>query len=246
MPDNRWTQSELAAGYDAGAALIHPYYHELQDLLLRLLPIAPEDDALLVDLGGGSGRLMERLLDGFPKARGLVVDVSAPAIELAVARLSRFGPRAKCVALRLQDTWQSQLDAAPAAIVSMSAIHHLDAAEKQDLYARCFRALRPGGVLLNADEVRAGDDATYLVHCKNWAARMRRLVDAGQVTPGMADALRKWETRNVTNWQAPRASGDDCHETIDAQLAYLSSAGFPRVDCPWKKEMWAVLRGVKG
>lgn len=98
---------------------------------------------------------------------------------------------------------------------------------------------------MNADEVRAGDGATYLAHCTNWAARMRQLIDSGQVTPGMAEALRKWEARNVTNWQAPRASGDDCHETIDAQLGYYSAAGFARVDCPWKKEMWAVMRGMK-
>ena len=188
---------------------------------------------------------MERMLDALPRARGVVVDISTPALDLAAARLKRFGPLAASVNSRLQDPWESQLDAPPAAIVSMSAIHHLDPAEKQDLYARCFRALRPGGVLLNADEVRAGDEPTYLAHCQNWAARMRRLSESGQVTPGMAEALRKWETRNVTHWQAPRASGDDCHETIDAQLGYFSAAGFARVDCPWKKEMWAVLRGKK-
>jgi hypothetical protein len=71
------------------------------------------------------------------------------------------------------------------------------------------------------------------------------VIDAGLVSGPMAEALRQWEARNVHRFGEPRRSGDDCHETIEAQLAYLCEAGFRTVDVPWQKEMWAVLRGVK-
>jgi tRNA (cmo5U34)-methyltransferase len=246
MADYRWNQLQLAAGYDAAAKHIHPHYVELQDVILGLVPFAPESEFLLVDAGGGSGRLAEKGLRRFSRARVVVVDQSPAFLDLARRRLEPFGDRAACIVSRLQDDWCAQLPAAPGAIVSMSAIHHLDPQEKRTLYARCHDALVPGGVLMNGDEVRPEGDADYLAECREWAAHMHRVIDTGLVPPPMCDALRQWEERNVGQFGKERHSGDDCHETIAAQLAYYRTAGFSRVDTPWHKQMWAVLRGVKG
>jgi hypothetical protein len=175
----------------------------------------------------------------------MVIDQSEGFLTLARARLARFGARSECVLARLQEDWCARLTAAPAAIVSMSAIHHLDPAEKQTLYARCCDALAPGGVLLNGDEVRAESDLEYRGQVERWAAHMRRLIDGGRIPPAMCDALLGWEERNVTNFGGQRRSGDDCHQTISAQLDYFRRAGFRSADIPWQREMWAVLRGVK-
>ena len=74
MAEYRWNQSDLAAGYDKAAEHVHPHYLELQGTILDLLPFAPDAAVLLVDLGGGSGRLAERFLNRFPNARAVVVD----------------------------------------------------------------------------------------------------------------------------------------------------------------------------
>jgi hypothetical protein len=55
----------------------------------------------------------------------------------------------------------------------------------------------------------------------------------------------KWIERNVTHFGGPRKSGEDCHETAAAELAYLQSAGFAVVDCPWHRHLWGILRGTK-
>ena len=241
----RWNVTDFAAGYDAAAEHIHPHYTELHGRVLDLLPLTADAECLLVDAGGGSGRLVERFLTRFVRARAIIIDQSEAFLSLARERLSRFGARVECRLARLQDRWTDDLREPPAAIVSMSAIHHLDPAEKQDLYRRCFAALRPGGVFINADEVRPADDAEYLARCREWVDHMHRVMHAGLVPAPMCENLRKWEDRNVTHFGQPRKSGDDCHETIDAQLAYLADAGFSRVDCPWQREMWAILHGVK-
>src|SRR5262245_41359063 len=108
----RWNTSDLAVGYDAAAAVIHPHYGAIQDVILSLLPAnlgrdglgrdSLGRDSLVVDLGGGSGRLMERILDRWPEARGAVVDQSEPFLALAERRLARFGERALCIHRRLQ------------------------------------------------------------------------------------------------------------------------------------------------
>src|SRR5262245_59867547 len=103
----RWNTSDFATGYDAAAETIHPHYLEIQDQILRLLSavtclLSPVPSRIIA-LGGGSGRLMERILDRWPQAHGIIIDQSEPFLALAERRLTRFGPRATCVLSRLQD-----------------------------------------------------------------------------------------------------------------------------------------------
>ena len=202
MTTYRWNTSDFAEGYDAAADKIHPYYLEIQDAILERLPAdLLGKGGLVVDLGGGSGRLVERILDSWPRASAIVLDQSEPFLALAERRLARFGSRATCVLARLQDDWKSQLPAQAAAIVSMSAIHHLEPAEKQTLYSQCAEALAPGGVLMNGDEVRDANDARYRAELESWAAHMRRGMADGSIGEIFHPALHKWIERNVTRFR---------------------------------------------
>jgi len=245
MTDYRWNVSETATDYDRLGPQIHPYYAELQDELLGRLPFASDAEIFVVDAGGGSGRLVEKLLQRFSKARALIVDQSEAFLALAVQRLEAFGNRADFLTCRLQDDWTSQLTQPPTAILSMSAIHHLDPQEKQRLYQACHDALAQGGVLMNADEVRHEDTDVYLANMKSWAARMSEVAESEDLSEPMRRTLADWKRRNVDTFGAPKKSGDDCHETAEAQLAYLRDCGFAEVSAPWQKEMWAILRAVK-
>lgn len=243
MADYRWNESDFATGYDAAAALVHPYYVEIQDVILDLLSFPNDKETLVIDAGGGSGRLVERLLERPPAASAVLLDQSEPFLELARRRLEPYGERATIRLARLQDDWSEGGQLRPHAVVSMSAIHHLDSGEKRELYRRCREMLAPGGIFINGDEVRPTDDDEYLGELTRWATRMNRLIEAEQVSPRMAELLRDWQKRNVENFAAPRASGDDCHETIEAQLGYLRDAGFRDVEVAWQKDMWAVMVG---
>ncbi|MCE9527000.1 MAG: class I SAM-dependent methyltransferase [Planctomycetales bacterium] len=246
MSEYRWNFSEFAVAYDQAAERIHPYYLELQDAILQNLSLPADTEALLVDMGGGSGRLIERALDKWPKARGLVLDQSEPFLALAERRLARFGSRTSCVLSRLQDDWQDLLSTSPAAIVSMSAIHHLDPAEKQTFYQRCWDALAPGGQLLNGDEVRPEEESRYLPILQEWVAMWEDGIASGSIPPGIHAALRGWTDRNVTRFGQPKQSGDDCHETAAVQVQYLRTAGFAEAKVFWHKKLWALLSATKG
>jgi tRNA (cmo5U34)-methyltransferase len=245
MSDYRWNTNDFAVGYDAAAAVVHPHYVEIQDAILERLPQSLDRGGLVVDLGGGSGRLVERIPDAWPAASAIVVDQSVPFLALAERRLARFGSRATCLLARLQEDWPGRLPARAAAIVSMSAIHHLDPAEKEVLYRQCHKAIAPGGVLMNGDEIRAKDDDAYRASLWAWAGHMRFAIAGGKIPASFQPAMLGWIDRNVTNFGQSKKSGDDCHETIEAQLAYFRQAGFATADCPWQKAMWAVMRGVK-
>jgi tRNA (cmo5U34)-methyltransferase len=245
MTSYRWNASSFAEGYDASAAFIHPYYDELQDAILALLPLSPDSTETVVDLGGGSGRLGEKILARFPQSRVVVIDQSEAFLALAERRMARFGDRGRCVLSRLQEDWSSSLDTSPKALVSMSAIHHLEPTEKQTLYQRCFDVLAPGGVLLNGDEVRPAADADYLALLRRWGDHMQRLMRERQVPESTDTILHQWLARNIDRFGEPRKSGDDCLETVEAQLGYYRQAGFSAADCPWQQELWGILRGNK-
>lgn len=241
----RWNTSAAAEAYDAAAPTIHPYYSVVQDHILGALPFAADEPFEVVDLGGGSGRLAERVLERYSAARVTVVDQSEPFLALAERKLARFSPRAAFVQCTLQDEWQAKLTNAPNAIVSTSAIHHLEPREKRDLYARCFAALAPGGVFLNGDEYRPADDGEFLALIKEWSAHMTSALREGRIPESFQATLDHWHKRNIIEFGEPKKSGDDCQETIAAQVGYLREAGFTRVATVWAEKLWGVVAAHK-
>jgi tRNA (cmo5U34)-methyltransferase len=238
--DYRWNQSQAAVDYDAAAPIIHPQYVTVQDELLAALPFAAEDGFRLVDVGGGSGRLVERVLEQFPNATAVVMDQSEPFLGVAQQRLARFGPRAAFVKHRLQDEWAAAVGPVDA-VVSTSAIHHLEPAEKQQLFAKIFASLPGDGVFVNGDEYRPASDAAYLALLEQWGRHMASSHESGAIPESFGTVIDAWKKRNIAEFGAPRKSGDDCLETLETQVDYLRAAGFIPVDVPWRQDLWAVF-----
>jgi cyclopropane fatty-acyl-phospholipid synthase-like methyltransferase len=241
----RWNTSAAAAAYDEAAPTIHPHYVTVQDEILRRLPFASDEPFTIVDMGGGSGRLMARILDRFVAAQGVVVDQSEPFLALAERRLRPFGPQARIVQRRLQNNWAAELPNAPNAIVSTSAIHHLEPEEKRALFGRIFAALAPGGMFINGDEHRPVSDAEFRGLLEKWSKHMFSALDEGRIPESFRATIDQWRSRNIDRFGEPKKSGDDCLETIEAQLAYLRDAGFAPAEATWAEDLWAVVVAEK-
>jgi len=159
------------------------------DVLARLEGIA--DDATVMDVGCGTGRVTEALLALVPRGCVLAMDASADMVALARRRL---GDRAQVWCQDVLDL-DLDLDERVDAIVSTAALHWVT--DHDRLWARLARALAPGGVLEvqcggegNIDRVRevidavARDSAPELVGWSPWVfagpqETERRLLDAG-------------------------------------------------------------------
>jgi tRNA (cmo5U34)-methyltransferase len=237
----RWNTSDAAEAFDTAAEFIHPLYTEIQQLVIDHLPFDTDTAFLVVDVGGGSGRLLERILTEFPNARAANVDQSEAFLAIAERRLARFGDRALFIHRRLQDDWPAELPVAPQAIVSMSAIHHLEPTEKRTLYKRSYEVLAPGGIFINGDEFRPEGDAEYLAALKRWAAHKDAATAADKIPVSFAATFEHWYDRNIRHFGEPKRSGDDCHETMAIQQKYLCDAGFAHTEIAWQREMWGLL-----
>jgi len=209
-----------AAGYTRRRLV--PCFDAFYGAALRALELAePGPLRAVLDLGTGTGALAAMVADAHPDARLTLLD-GAPAMVAKAAET--LGPRA---ATALVQDFGDPLPAGPFdAVVSALAIHHLDDAAKASLYARAHDVLRPGGVLVNAEQVLGATPALDAL-LRHWHERESRAL-------GASDA----------EWAAAveRMRHDRC-ATADAQLAMLGAAGFEDVAVHFADGRFAVLAG---
>jgi tRNA (cmo5U34)-methyltransferase len=118
-----------------------PRYDELQDVVAAAT--AGVHAQRILELGTGTGETARRLLAVHSGARLVGIDASEAMLAVARADLT-----ADLRVQRLQD----RLPEGPFdLVVSALAVHHLDAAEKRDLFRRVRRELTPGGRFVLAD-----------------------------------------------------------------------------------------------
>ena len=239
----RWNHKPNAIDYDQAAPSIHPHYLRVQREVLEALPPRGERTLHVIDLGGGSGRLIERLLEQRTDATATLVEPSGAFRDLARRRLERFIDRVALVDARAEHDWP-QLCHTADAIVSTSALHHLDGDHKTIAFRQCLGALRKGGVLINGDEYRSASDQEYRSHLQAWSEHMQRSLDSGDIPSSFAAAIEAWRRRNLYGFGEPRQNGDDCHETTEEQTERLIAVGFQSVETRWRNELWAVLRAA--
>ncbi len=209
-----------AAGYSRRRLV--PCFDPFYAAAVRALELAaPGPLRAVLDLGTGTGALAAMVAAAHPAARLTLLDGAPAMVEQAAAAL---GPRA---AAALVQDFAEALPAGPFdAIVSSLAIHHLDDAGKASLYARAHDALRPGGALVNAEQVLGATPALdALLRC--WHEREARAL-------GASDA----------EWAAAveRMRHDRC-ATAEAQLEMLRAAGFEDVAVHFADGRFAVLAG---
>jgi ubiquinone/menaquinone biosynthesis C-methylase UbiE len=130
---------ELAGEYDARWA---GYVRGSVERVLRDLRLAPGE--VLLDVGCGTGVLLEGALRGEPEARGCGVDLSAEMLGVARRRL-----RGRAGLVRADAEVLPFRDAAFDAVASSSALHYWPTPERA--LREMARVLRPGGRLALTD-----------------------------------------------------------------------------------------------
>jgi len=197
---------------------------------------------LIVDLGVGPGSLAVRLLDRLPGAQ--VVGIDADPLLLGLARTA-YGDRA---GLRLVDHdlrlpgWIDalRLDRAPDAFVSTTALHWLTRAQLAAVYATSGATVRPGGILVNGDQLHEGADRPRIDDLTRTVARRR----AQRVGTSSDEDWQAWwlavaDAPELADLAAMRgAKGVDHHvddlPTVDDHLQALRDAGFAEAGTVWQ------------
>ena len=158
----------------------------------------------MLELGAGTGILAAHVAARVPPSALTLLDGSADMLDKARERLVAHRP-----VLVVAD----MCDALPAGefdvIMSALAIHHLEHEQKRDLFARIHRALAPGGMFVNAEQMLAPEQ---------WQ-------DSLWLRVHLDTARSLGSSEEEIAWGVELMKQDRC-ATLDQQLSWLRETGF--------------------
>ncbi|MGA2409231.1 MAG: class I SAM-dependent methyltransferase [Candidatus Binataceae bacterium] len=217
--------SPAAHEYDQARRQLVPCFGDFYRTAVELIPFPRDSAAGVLDLGAGTGLLSGFIAAAFPAARITLIDVSAAMLERARECLAGYSDRTSFI---IADLNGLQIGGIYDAIVSALAIHHLEHTAKRELFKTIFMALKPGGMFVNAEQVLGSTPAVQRRYRNNWLRRVRAL---GVSEDDLAAAFERMKL--------------DCCATAEAQVGWLSDAGFIDADCAYKDGMFAVIGASK-
>jgi tRNA (cmo5U34)-methyltransferase len=158
-----------------------------------------------LELGTGTGETARRVLAAHPAAVLVVIDASREMLDRARTVLPE--DRVELRIARLEDRLP---DGPFDLVVSALAVHHLDAAGKEDLFRRVARVLSPGGRFVLGDVVVPEDPSDVVTPIDDGHDKPSRVAEQlAWLTAAGLLARVPWARRDlaVLVGEAPGASG---------------------------------------
>jgi tRNA (cmo5U34)-methyltransferase len=235
-----WKESDSSNFLDFGRFFVP----DREEQIATVADVVPDPgEGLLVDLCCGEGLLSRALLERFPKARVLALDLSPAMLAQARTSLADHADRFVTRPFDLADrSWRSFPEPVHG-FVSSLALHHLDGEGKRELYRDLATALAPGGAVVIADLVQPATAAAQVLAARAWddSVRRRALDLAGHLGPYEEFRRQRWNL-----WAETEPDPIDRPSTLFDQLRWLEEAGLSGVDVYWMKAGHAVFGGVRG
>lgn len=216
--------------------------------------VVARPDPLLIDLGCGPGSLAHRLLDRMPRARVVGVDMDPLLLGLAEAGPADDRFSTEQVDLRQEDPLaRLDLDRAPDAFVSTTALHWMERGRLVALLRACAGMLAPGGVVVDGDHLPEGTSSPRLDELTREVGR--RAVARAEAAGRDGEGWTEWWSA-VTADPAMRALAElrehtdlshavDEHASPDDLLAALRDGGCAEAGVVWQVGDDRVVVGAK-
>ncbi|MDZ7372806.1 MAG: class I SAM-dependent methyltransferase [candidate division KSB1 bacterium] len=215
--------ARLAPIYDRIFPQVVPKYEEALDLLVALIPYPQDAEIRVAELGCGTGEVLRRLAQAFPRAEIVGVDVSEAMLEVARTKLSPFAPRVRVLRHDLSDGWPQELGPCHA-VVCPYVLEYLAPEAQRKLLEAAFSNLQPGGQLLTieflaAEEPRINQVFRSLEYRLISDAVAKRRVSEEELAV-LTDLAEKGPRRYAVPW--------------NHRLEMMRQVGFRRVSTAWQ------------
>jgi tRNA (cmo5U34)-methyltransferase len=203
-----------------------PHLTDLHETTLRLLPEPREDQPYRVlDIGTGTGLMVERVLKQIPDARVHVVHDSRVNLDATEDRLAEYADQ---ITYELGDYLRVNLEGPFDVVIQELAANFLENKSKRTLLSAAYAALRRGGRLISITQVRGATDGLEERYVEQWRAMAR---EQGASDDEMEHAIL--------------TSAKDRTATLAQQIDWMAADGFENVDCYVKYWRLAVVAGDK-
>ena len=228
VPGHHWQEEERVREYVEHTTQHADSRVNVFNQMADLFPFERDAAIRVLDIGSGYGAVAAAVLDRFPNATAVGLDISVPMMEVGRERMARFGKR---FSYHIGDFAEGGLPADVGkfdAAVASASIHHLPSEAKRRLYREIFQHLNDVGCFFNVDQVVPEDEEAKLFY-----RALRDLDRANRpVVPAEPSAHTVMTHHHI--------------ETTNDQVAWLKEAGFQGADCFYKNLQQTIIGGYKG
>lgn len=215
-----------AAIFDNIIIKIIPYYIEMIEALLSVIYFDKTKKINVLDLGCGTGNLSKRVLDKYPNANIVCVDISQNMINIARQKLVDY----KNVEFVVGDIEEIEFKDKYDLVVSSLVLHHLITDDiKKNFYKKIFNMLNENGIFVNADVVIGTSNFLQDINISSWIKYMQKSCSDEEI---FSKWLKAYEQ-------------EDRPSKLMHQIEWLKEIGFHNIDIIWKYYNFAVFTGIK-
>jgi ubiquinone/menaquinone biosynthesis C-methylase UbiE len=211
--------------YDRRIRTFIPNYEKLLSEVAATAALVEKKQPTIVDLGIGTGALSARCLAISPQARLVGIDADPDILALAQRRLAQ--KRAQKPTLIQGNFVENSLPRCDVIVASLALHHIAEEKTKQRFYAKCFTALRRGGIFANGDCFMPENSKLSQHYMKIWEKHLRQFYSLHQ----MQGFFAAW-------------AEEDTYFPLVQELAMLKAVGF-EVEVTWRQPPFAVVMGKK-
>ncbi len=206
--------------YDREIRRLVPHYDEMVDEGIGWLEKLVPEDARVLDLGCGTGRLTAAILSRMPAATVVLLDIDPAILDQARRRLE--GERRVAF---VEGSFFEPLPKCDAIVASLSLHHVQDLGAKTQVYRAIHEVLPPGMPFLNLDATVSGDPEFSKRTIARWVDGMK--------AQGIDEAAAK---QNLVDW-----AEEEHYFSLRDEFEALRAAGFAEPECFWRRGSVAVF-----
>jgi len=196
----------------------------------------------IIELCCSEGLLSQMLLEQIPACIVYGFDGSAEMLQRAKERLARFGERFQAKPFDLFAKSWRKTDHPVHTVVTSLAIHHLDGAQKRELFHEVYNLLLPGGSFIMADIVEPAHPLGWRLAAKAWDEAVR---ERALELDGTSDGFDFFEGERWNIFRHFDPKDLDKPSRLLDQLKWLELAGFVDIDVYWMSAGHAIFSGWK-
>jgi tRNA (cmo5U34)-methyltransferase len=215
--------NQIADKYDSQRPKLIPCFDDFYTICLPLIDRLPTLKTVL-DIGAGTGLFTQFIYQQRPDLHFTLVDISGDMLSVAKERFAG----ADNVTFEELDFSKWPLEHKYDLIISSLAIHHLEDDQKSTLYQNIYNALNPGGMFINADQVKGRTPWFDNYYKSHWR---KTIFESGLDETALSSAVERVKL--------------DKFGHLQEQLRMLDQAGFAEADCIYKHNNFVVFAGFK-
>lgn len=225
MRDNKTSQS--AQEYDNNIEKTIPMYKFFNEQIIDLVKAVKPDTKVWLDTGCGTGNLISKAKEEFPKTRFILADPSLAMLSIAK---DKFRDKERDMEFISAGTENLELpDDNCDVITTVMSHHYFDEKERIVATQNCFRMLKKGGVYVNFETIRPSTKNGLIIGLERWR---RAQIGKGKSPESVEKHISRYGIELFPI-------------SIKSHLDLLYETGFSAVEILWVSVMQAGFYAIK-